>query len=169
MTTAQCLDETRHASPLRRRARRLGAGDPDALIRLAVKRGCIHYAGAGPSLADVNESAITNEELVALLLLGENPFEPTAIRCAAQLASKTDPIRLGRIASRERAARVLDYIASEGERHDSDGADFWRTLRRSLGPQKPVRSGVLPHWSRFVSDPGTIRGKRMPAVWLKAK
>jgi hypothetical protein len=92
-----------------------------------------------------------------------------AIRCAAQLVSKTNPVRLGLVAARERTGRILSYIADAGERYDSENAVFWQTLRSNLGPQKPVKPGVLPHWSRFVSDPGIVRGKRMTPVWLKAK
>ena len=65
MTTAHCLGETAHMSPLRRRARRLGVGDLESLIGLAVKRGCSHYAAAGRPPPDCDDQAITNEELVS--------------------------------------------------------------------------------------------------------
>jgi hypothetical protein len=169
MTTAHHLGETAHMSPLGRRARRLGLGDPATLIGLAVKRGCSHYAAAGRPPPDFDDKAITNEELVSLLLLGETAFEPMAIRCAAQLISKTNPVRLGQVASRERTGRILSYIADAGERYDRENAGFWQTLRSNLGTQKPIKPGVLPHWSRFVSDPGMVRGERKAPVWLKAK
>ena len=147
----------------------MGFEDAQSFVGLAVKRGCVHYADSDRQVPNLDEKTISNEELISLLLLGETTFEPMAIRCAAQLVSKTDPQSLVRAANRERTGRILSYIAIAGEQHDTENAEFWRNLRIGLGPQKPVKPGVLPHWSRFVSDPGMVRGKRATPVWLKAK
>jgi hypothetical protein len=166
---AKRLGETAHCSPLLRKARRHGISTVTELVQLAVARGCSHYAGIFPdSAVDPGLGAISDEELVTLLLLGEHPFEPFAVRCAAQLLTSCDGVRLARLAERERVARALSYIVEAALAHDPEGAQIWRTLRAALGTQRPVPAGRLPHWSRFVSQTGVTRRGPGRIVWLTA-
>src|SRR5271165_3664705 len=154
-------------SVLLRRVNRLSINSVRDFIRLAVARGCRHYAPSYPPAGfDPGFDAIANEELVALLLLGENEFEPVAVRCAAQLAGRCNPERLARVAKLERIGRVLSYISEAGSAQDSTNRVFWLHLRALLGEQDPIADGVLPHWSRFVSQTGVTRNGGGDIKWL---
>lgn len=166
-TLAQELGETSHSSVLLRSARRAGLEKVADFIRLAVARGCRHYAPSFPPLeADPGFAVISNEELVALLLLGSNDFEPKSIRCAAQLAGRCNAEQLASVAKRERVGRVLAYIAEAGIAHDLTHKKYWDQLRGLLGQQLPVADGILPHWSRFVSQTGVTRNGGGNVQWL---
>jgi hypothetical protein len=166
-TLAQELEDISHCSVLLRSVRNFGLNSAKNFIQLAVSRGCRHYAPAFPPQGDdPGTSAVPNEELVSLLLLGSNDFEPIAIRCAAQLACECDAERLARVAIRERVGRPLAYIARAGIVHDPSNEEFWKTLLAGLGEQPPVREGVLPHWSRFVSQSGVTRYGGGEVQWL---
>jgi hypothetical protein len=167
-TLAQTLQTTTPVSPLLRKARRMGLCDPADFIALAVERGCIHYQAAAKSGGRPREAALDNDELTILLLVGENPYEPAAIRCAAQLARSPDirPDRLVRLAVMEKCERVLAHIARAGAAHDSDGAGLWKEILRLLPDQPSREESALPHWSRFVSMPGIQRHGPVPATWL---
>jgi hypothetical protein len=89
-----------------------------------------------------------------------------AVRCAAQLASRCDIFLLSEIAKRERVSRPLAYIAKAGSTHDPLRKDFWDKLLELLGAQKPVADGILPHWSRFVSQTGVTRNGGGDVRWL---
>jgi hypothetical protein len=91
------------------------------------------------------------------LLLGSNEFEPIAVRCAAQLAGDCNAAQLARVAIRERVGRPLAYIARAGSTYDTANTEFWNELLGLLGEQSPVADGILPHWSRFVSQTGVTR------------
>jgi hypothetical protein len=167
VTLAQELGEIAHCSVLLRTARRFGLQTQPDFIRLAVARGCRHYAPAfGAAEGDPGIESISNEELVALLLLGSNEFEPIAIRCAAQLAGGCDVVQLARVAKRERVGCPLAYIAKAGGVYDTSNRGFWKELLDLLGEQHPVMEGVLPHWSRFVSQTGVTRSCGESVQWL---
>ena len=166
-TLAQELGEMSHSSVLLKSARRAGIDSVVDFIRLSVARGCRHYAPAFPPLeSDPGFGVISNEELVALLLLGTNDFEPIAIRCAAQLAGRCNVEQLANVAKRERVSRVLAYIAAAGCVHDPAHKDYWERLKVLLGQQPPVADGILPHWSRFVSQTGVTRKGGGSVQWL---
>lgn len=168
-TLAHQLGETPHCSLLLRKAERLRLGDLDALLALAVARGAKHYAGVFPSsVSDPGEAALSQEELVVLLLLGSHRCEPFAVRVAAQLASRCDPVRLARLAILERAARPLAYIARAGRQRDPERRDFWTALLTGLGTVADIPAGRLPHWSRFVSQSGVTRSGAPRVDWLHA-
>lgn len=157
ITLAQQIGETTHCSLLQRKARRHRLTDLTSIMRLAVARGARHYASVClPAEFDPGVEAISHEELVALLLLGAQPFEPFAIRCAAQILSLCDLPRLSLIARRERVA------------HDASQAARWRELLRLLGDPATVAPGRLPHWSRFVSHSGVTRDGSPRTDWLHA-
>jgi len=167
-TLAQELRQTSHRSPLLWSARALGLNSTEDFIRLAVARGCYHYGpGFPPSDNDPGRDVISNEDLVALLLLGSNEFEPFAIRCAAQLISSCDVKQLAFLARRERVERPLAYIARAAIKHDVIHDGFWRSLLDLIGEQPPIREGVMPHWSRFVSQTGVTRDGPGIISWLR--
>lgn len=172
-TLAQVVQQPCPTSTLLRRARALGFGTVDRLLALAGARGCTHYSSIEPALpARDPRAALPDAELGILLLSGEHRFEPIAIRCAAQLLSGPglDPARVARLARRERCERVLAHIARAGVAHDREGGVFWAAVLDALGLQRPMRPGVLPHWSRFVSDPGLVApGRRGDSLWLRPR
>lgn len=169
-TLARQVGETAHYSLLLRKARGLGLDELPALMCLAVARGARHYASVHPPAdSDPGVAALSHEELVVLLVLGSHPFDPFAVRCAAQLLSRCDFHRLGRLARQERVERVLGHIARAGITHDEAHADRWRELLESLGHPAPVAPGRLPHWSRFVSQSGVTRQGGSRVDWLHAR
>jgi hypothetical protein len=166
---AQTLAMTTPVSTLLRKARRLGLHGVDALIALAVARGCHHYASArAPLVAPPSEKALSDDELTILLLVGENAYEPTTIRCAAQLARspRVTPAKLVRLAVMEKCERVLAHIARAGLDHDLEGRPFWQALIDLLPATSTRPEPDLPHWSRFVSMPGRQRFGIAPTRWL---
>ena len=169
ITLARQIGETAHCSLLQRKARRHGLADLTSVMRLAVARGARHYASVyPPAETDPGMDAINNEELVALLLLGSQAFEPFAIRCAAQLVSLCNLSRLSRVSRQERVTRPLAHIARAGISHDATQSARWRELLDLLGSPAPVSPGRLPHWSRFVSHSGTTRLGTPRTDWLHA-
>lgn len=141
----------------------------DGLIALAVARGCRHVAVPEFEVVDPGEDVLGREDLVALLLHGGWEFSTTAIRCAAQLASQCDPAGLARAVRRERGEAVLRHIATEGARRDRGCEDHWLAILGELGAGPVPPAGLLPHGTRFVSDPGWMRGKRIAATWLRPR
>lgn len=169
-TLAQQIGETTHCSLLQRKARRHGLTDLHALMRLAVARGARHYASVyPPAEVDPGLTTLPHEELVALLLLGNHPFEPFAVRCAAALVSLCDLPRLAALARRERVQRPLAHIVRAGLEHDSPHQARWRELLNLLGHPQPAPAGRLPHWSRFVSHSGITRQGGPRTDWLHAR
>lgn len=168
-TLANVLSQTSPVSSLVRKARRLGLRDIEEMIALAVHRGCKHYAPGTPSLRNPpSVGSLDNDELTILLITGENPYNPTAIRCAAQLARSPNinPKKLARIAIQQKTERVLAYLARAGREHDPEGAAFWEAILDALPPQTDAIEPDLPHWTRFVSMPGLQRNKTVPPRWL---
>lgn len=171
-TLAQSLSTTCPVSPLLRKARRLGLSGVDSMIQLAANRGCRHYSREGSQCPDLDVADLSNTELTILLLVGENPYTPDAIRCAAQLARSPgiDPRKMARLAVMEKCEKVLSHIAWSGAHHDADGEPFWLDLLSHLDVQAgEIQQGTLPHWSRFVSMPGIQRGGAAEATWLTPK
>lgn len=168
-TLAQTLATTTPVSALLRKARRFALHDVTSLIALAATRGCSHYTGIVTKPASLpSRQQLPDDELTILLLIGENSYEPIAIRCAAQLARSTTitPSRLARLAVMEKCERVLTHIARAGIAYDSEGQAFWQDLLDKL-PATPLRPEPnLPHWSRFVSMPGRQRSGVAPTRWL---
>ena len=168
-TLAEQLRETSPVSLLVRKARRLGINDLDAALQVAGARGCRHYHAPHPEpIMDPGRHRLPDDELTILLLSGENPYHPTAIRCAAQLARSphNDPVHLARMAGRYKTHRVLAHIARAGIAHDPAGHTFWQSLLQHLPPAPARPEPDLPHWSRFVSMPGRQRQGPVPPQWL---
>ena len=171
LNLAQKLGETAPCSYLLRKARRLGVQDMTAAIQVAAARGCRHYSSRQPEAAmvmDPGREKLPDDELTILLLCGENPYDPTSIRCAAQLSRSphTDPLNLASLAVRHKTQRVLSHIARAGIIHDQEGQSFWQKIIQHLPATPPRAEPDLPHWTRFVSMPGRQRQGTMPAQWL---
>ena len=168
-TLAHMLSATTPVSALLRKARRLGIADIYDIIELAVCRGCNHYStGHRFEKARPSSVELPDDELTILLLIGENPYQPNAIRCAAQMARSThvDPIRLSHLAVMEKTERVLAHIARAGVSHDSLGHGFWQIILDHLPSEQPRAEPDLPHWSRFVSMAGRQRHGVAEIRWL---
>lgn len=168
-TLAETLEATTPVSPLLRKARRLGVCNVNDMLALAASRGCLHYAPSSSVDAPlVSLDKLDDNELTILLLVGENTYEPSAIRCAAQLARSTriDPKKLASLAVMEKCQRVLSYIARAGVEHDTEGIAFWQDLLQRLTPTSAKKEPHLPHWTRFVSMPGYQRFGTAPTRWL---
>lgn len=168
-TLAATLGQTAPVSALVRKARRLGIRSVDEAMALAVARGCRHYGPAVSRQAPhVSRTTLADDELTILLLSGEYPYTPMALRCAAQMARSPgiQPRRLAQLAVRERADRVLSHIARAGLAHDPEGRIFWQTVQENLPSQPDRDEPALPHWTRFVSMPGRHRSRTLAPQWL---
>lgn len=169
MTLAQQLGKTIHCSLLMKKACRQGIATIDDAISLAVSRGCHHYVSEKqPPVSDPGPEKFTTVELIGLLLLGNQPYSPLAIRCAAQLMTSADaPAELlVKLAEKERFQDRLRYIAEEALSRNAPDPEKWRKICDSIDEGVAVVPGVLPHGSRFVSSSGFHRGKMMPDRWL---
>ena len=169
-TLASKLGDTPHVSGLAIRLARLsGAGRrlPEWLLKVAVERGAGHYQrNFDPSLPPDNP-AVSAEEIGVALCLGEMPDDPWLIRAAAQLlsSSQVDVTQLVRLAVMERVEPVLLHIAVACE-GVNETLEPWATLRRVLRSRRTVRTGALPHWTRFAVLPGLNRDGYAPLQWL---
>lgn len=167
-TLAEKLGTTPHISALLQKAKRLGLYSPELLESLAVARGCQHYWS--PDLVrapEIPESDFRNEELAIALLSPSLPYSPHTLRVGAALlgAAGNDTARLARLGVTERAVAQLRYIASAGLQYEPDNP-FWRQLLNGLPLTPPVKDGVMPHPTRFVSMTGMTReGMRPVTVW----
>ena len=172
LTLNQSLHQTTHQSSLMRKAARNGLCDVESLIHLAVLRGCHHYKNVVPArpVQDPGRVTLSDDELVILLLHGNNRYEPMAIRCAAQLLKSPfiTPRHVAFLAIQERCTLSLRYIATLALDQDKDDPSLWAGILEVLGEQsEPPVEGILPHVSRFMINPGIQRGKQVPAKWLK--
>ena len=166
---SETLSTTTPVSPLLRKARRLGVCGLEEIIALAVARGCKHYARAQAAIDDGEcFQEISDAELTILLLIGENPYDPHAIRCAGQMARSpnVNAARLAKLAIMEKCERVLAHIARAGVTHDADGHGFWQELLNALPLMPEAPEPDLPHWTRFVSMPGIQRSEMVSPRWL---
>jgi hypothetical protein len=155
-----------------RKAKKLGLNSVYDMMHLAVHRGCHHYRNLTKSGSEItiNREEISDDELVILLLHGNNQYEPNAVRCAAQLlkSSFVNAAKVSQLAIRERVVKQLRYIANIGLNHDSEGREFWQLILQKLKTknESDIPECVLPHRSRFMLDPGIQRGKKLQPFWL---
>jgi hypothetical protein len=174
-TNAETLGGTPHFSPVLRKARRCGLRTSDDLLRVAVGRGCRHYAPVDfdpQATFDPGRDRLSDLEVAIAMLTGAQSYEPQLVRCAAQLlgAPGLRPDRVARMAVMERCVAVVRHIAEAGQRHDRLGGAFWTGVLAGLPPSPPVRAGVLPHPSRFVVQTGFAGRRPVPevqTVWLR--
>ena len=174
---AELLGGTPHLSPLLRKVRKLGLPSADALLRIAVRRGCTHYTPPDydeSQVLDPGSERLSDAELAVALISGAQEYDPQRVRCAAQMLGSEDveADEVARLAAMERCEPVLSHIAEAGVRHDSENADFWREVLSFLKPRSSVRPGSLPHYSRFMVQTGTRAALRLhqpPSIWLRPR
>lgn len=152
--------------------RKQGLRDPQALLGLAVARGCSHYVSyVDRPLPENTGEGVSNEELGIALLSPSNPYDPRLIRVGAQILSdrSCNPDRLAALAIRERSAPIVRYIAEHGHATEPDN-DTWLRILAILPESRPIKPGVMPHPSRFRTETGIQRsfGSHLDKIrWLR--
>lgn len=174
-TVAEELGRTPHLSPLLHKTRRLGLESPNALLRLAVRRGCTHYAPPdfdAKAVRDPGRERLSDTELAVALCSGAQEYDPMLVRCAAQLLGAPDvsSAELVRLARRERCEQVIRHIAQAAAEADVGREVFWHDVMDRLPAIRAPHAGLLPHSSRFMVQTG-IAGPRQRGssvkVWLR--
>ncbi|MBE7495510.1 MAG: hypothetical protein HS117_11220 [Verrucomicrobiaceae bacterium] len=170
-TLAHKLGFTTPVSRLREVAKRFGLVTEDDLVEEAVARGCFHFMQrlGHPPAQRVAESDFSNEELAIALLSIANRYEPWLIRVGAMLLGHpgNEAEKLAHLAVSEQSEAVVREIASAGARYEPQ-TRFWSELLSLLPEAEPLKSGVMPHHTRFVSIPGLIGPKTYGLVkWLR--
>jgi hypothetical protein len=175
VSVANTYGSTAHVSPLLHKARRLGLATPDALLRAAVARGCVHYAPADynkETLSDPGADRLTDAELGIAMISGAQVYSPQLMRCAAQLLSGTrvNATEMVRLARMERCEPLLGYIAEQASQWDEGREMFWKSVMAALPRARGLRSDAWPHPSRFMVQAGYRRGGGLhKAVWLRPR
>jgi hypothetical protein len=174
-TLARRLGDTIHVSPLLRKVCQMSGCTEDRvgewLLKCAVRRGASHYERDFPGDLPPDNSDLSHEELAVALCLGQHPYNSVFIRAAAQLLSSTgsDARRLVRLAVMERVEPVLLHVATIAARFTPD-AQPWSYLLRHLPRRRSCSPGILPHWSRFVSQTGVTSFGGGPDIkWLRRR
>ncbi len=175
-TVAEHLGGTPHLSPLLRKARRLGMQAPDQLLRLAIKRGCTHYAPPdfdAAAVQDTDRDCFTDAELAIALISASQEYDPQRVRCAAQLLGSPSvrPEAAGRLAQMERCESIVAHIATAARQSDlPEHHAHWDRLIENIRPRQRVEAGRLPHPSRFTLQTGVTGPKQSGGprtVWLR--
>jgi len=168
-TLAERLGTTTHLSPLLHKARRLGMGAKE-LELLAIQRGCDFYDTGKPSpVPSVTPEQFSDAELAIALLNPALRYDPQTIRLGAAMlsAAGNTPEEIARLAKFERCQAVVCYVAECGRKFEPDN-EFWARLLGLLPDTPPLRSGVVPHPTRFVAMTGiTRRGVETVTEWIR--
>lgn len=144
--------------------------DRDQLFRIAVARGCRHYAPfLPPGIEASDDPEIPHEALGAALLCGPTDAATfQAIRCGAMVLSdlNNSPQLIADISEQLGVAHRTAHIARLGLAADTH-PDFWQQVLQKL-PYVMTEADFLPGISRFTSE---MRGPdwRSPPihVWLR--
>jgi len=171
-TFADKLGTATHESTLLQKVRRLGFQTPEWLENIAVARGCWHYRSPDfVSAPVVSELEFSNEELAVALLSPSLPYSPHTIRIGAAMLGATGNgvATLVRLATAEGCVAPVRYIAEAALRYEPENP-FWRQLLNLLPTSPPIKEGVMPHPTRFVSMAGMNRsGLRLTTVWIRPR
>jgi hypothetical protein len=171
-TLAEKLEILTPPSPLLLKAQRVGLNSPALLENLGVARGCWHYRNpSSPPAPNVSEAELSNEELALALLSPAQPYSPHTIRVGAAMlsAAGNDVPTICRLAEAEHCSALIRYIANAAQVFEPDNL-FWRQLLKQLPATPPIKDGVMPHPTRFVSLAGITRGGTRPApVWIRPR
>jgi hypothetical protein len=166
---AEKLGTTTHLSALLRKARRLGL-DAELLERLAIQRGCDYYdSGERAPLLQVSTQAFSNAELAIALLNPALRYDPQTLRLGAAMLSAKDnsPEEIAMLALMERCEAVVRYVAEAGRKFEPENP-FWTRLLQLLPLTPALKSGVLPHPTRFVAMTGfTRQGPGLVVEWIR--
>lgn len=144
----------------------------DQLLRIAVARGCRHYAPLlPPGALPADAAGLPHEVLGTALLRGPtdaNTFQ--AIRCGAMVLSDLDnsPQRIIEASEQFGVTHRLAHLARLGlaaDRHP----EFWAAILSPL-PPGPDEELFLPGISRLVSETRLAAPGQSPArVWLRTR
>lgn len=152
-----------------REAVRLGR---NALLAIAVARGCHHYAPFVPSsVPKLDRADLPHEVLGCALLRGTLDVDTfQAIRCGAMVLSDpgNSPQMIAESSdtlSVESRVAHLAHVALSADDHP----EYWRNVLAALPPIKAGKeTGFLPGVSRFVSETRMIGlGRGAQRVWLR--
>lgn len=139
------------------------------LLRVAVARGCSHYAPLWPQLPPENLDWLPHEVLGCALLRGAADAETfQAIRCGAMVLSDLSN-EAALIATAAGELAVLPRVAHLVKLglHGDDQPEFWMQVRRSLPDLSITEAEFLPGLSRLRLETGRAgpdQGARF--VWL---
>jgi hypothetical protein len=144
--------------------------DRDQLFRIAVARGCRHYAPfLPPGLEASDDPEIPHEALGAALLCGPTDAATfQAIRCGAMVLSdlNNSPSIIADISEQLGVAHRTAHIARLGLAADTH-PDFWQQVLREL-PSAVSEGDFLPGISRFISETRQPNWRSAPVrVWLR--
>jgi hypothetical protein len=143
--------------------------DRNELFRIAVARGCRHYAPfLPPGLDATDEPEIPHEALGAALLCG--PADAAtfqAIRCGAMVLSdlNNSPRVLADVSKQLGVGHRTAHIARLGLAADTH-PDFWQQVLREL-PSAVTEDDFLPGISRLTSETRQPNGRSPVRVWLR--
>ena len=120
---------------------------------------------AYPRMSRPDFTALTNEELVAGLLLPQNRDRPQMLRLAGQLISqaKLDLGELIRLAIRERIEYLLAEMAREACKVEP-AHPLWFPIRQRFETEKAPRSPLI-HFTRL-AQPVMKNGRVNAARWV---
>ncbi len=142
---------------------------PD-LLRVAVARGCSHYAPLWPHLRPENLDWLPHEVLGCALLRGAADAETfQAIRCGAMLLSDLNN-DAALIATAAGELAVLPRVAhlSKLGLHGDDQPEFWMQVRRHLPDLSSDEAEFLPGLSRLRLETGRAgQDQDVMADWLR--
>jgi len=147
--------------------------DRESLMRIAVDRGCRHYAPllSTPLSGSVERADLPHEVLGAALLRGLRDGETfQAIRCGAMVLSDlgNDPETILSAADYYGVADRLAHIARMGFEFD-DHPGYWEALL-SLALPSPEEAAFLPGLSRLTSETRMTKMGRHPVrTWLRTR
>lgn len=152
-----------------REAVRLGR---NALLVIAIARGCHHYAPFVPSqVPKIDRPDLPHEVLGCALLRGSLDVDTfQTIRCGAMILSDLGNSAqiiaeaVGILSVTSRVAHIAQLALSA-----DDHPDYWRNLLAALPPIKADKeAGSLPGVSRLVSETRmTGLGRGAQRVWLR--
>ncbi len=147
----------------------MGLG-PEELKVLAIRRSCDYYHNDEP-LPGVAVSAgeFSNTELAIALLNPALRHDPQALRLGAAMLSAPGNAAedLAHWARLERCGRIVGYVADCGRRFEPQNP-FWAELLALLPKVRPLKSGVMPHPTRFVAMTGfTRQGAETVVEWIR--
>ena len=143
----------------------------EALLAVAVARGCWHYAPLWSDLTPEDRAGLPHEILGCALLRGPADAETfQSIRCGAMVLSDLDnsPERIASAAGELGVTGRVAYIARLGLVNDLHPA-FWQSLLSALPSTESTEQEFLPGLSRLVSETRISGAGRGPVrVWLRA-
>lgn len=145
--------------------------DRERLLRIAVARGCRHYAGFLPVGMEAEDNPELSHEALGVALLGGQADAVTfqAIRCGAMVLSDlaNSPRAIGELGRLRGVAHRVAHTARLGLVAD-EHPDFWQRVLREL-PDEVSEEDFLPGVSRFTSESRSSSASRLVPVrvWLR--